>query len=291
MNLKIVDLEIPEPPPLDSKQLYVILHGLVSIVETADTLFLFLLDMDKDHEYRAGTWLAEQEVVKGIKGELKGVQAGTKRLDPLANPLLKLATLPDFDQPEVHAVFQAPIPKDILSFNRGMITVNGGATSLVATPATLSAVRVLVYDVETDFNSVKLIGTTGGDESEADIFSWDAHEAFTTFGNGARLATLHIFDMPGGPLADDSPHHVEEFAVSSRVLGAEITIGAAVPLTVTNGPLPAGLSELEMLDFDVRATRISDLVLDFIRVGEWIQSGDVEGSCDSCCGGCDGRMP
>ena len=46
MNLQIERLELPQLPGDNTTQLYVLLHGLVSIVETPTALFLYLIDME-----------------------------------------------------------------------------------------------------------------------------------------------------------------------------------------------------------------------------------------------------
>jgi|ERR1035437_6876458 hypothetical protein len=275
-----IDLTLPEAPAAGEHLLYVVLHGLVSIVETDTHFHLYLLDMESDHRYLVGTWLAEADFPKGASGVLKGVKAGNQGLDPASNPALKITSLPAVHAHGVHGKLVVVKPRALYSLDRGTISIVSGAIDrVIGTPATLSAVRVLEYELETDFDHVGIDGRG---------FDWIAGTNFTTFGNGSRLATLHIFDMPGGPVPPT--HHVDEFALSSNVLGAPIAIGAAIPQAVPNGPLPPGLPALEVPGFDARADEISDLILDFIRTGQWIPRGSVDGSCKTCCGGADGIL-
>jgi hypothetical protein len=287
MNLQIERLELPQLPGDNTTQLYVLLHGLVSIVETPSSLFLYLIDMADQHEYRAGTWLSELEVAEGITATLTGVTAGNAALNGKENPLVNVAALPDVKTKNVHAIFKVPLPKEIRSYDRGTITVVGPETGkLVVTPDTLSGLRVLVYDVP-DVDNVALVQD---DAAAVTIpFAWTANGTFTTFENGAKLATLHVFSMPGAPIPAGSDHNVTEFRTGVTVLGADISIDAAVPIEVADPPLLPGLSVLELASFEVRPKAVSQVVLDFIRVAKWIQGGPHNGSCDPCCGSGDGK--
>jgi len=277
-HLAIHRLEVPTPPPVREDLLYVVLHGLVSMVEIQDKIHLYLLNMGKDHRYLAGTWLAETDVAHGTFSELLGVSKdGHAGVDPVANPVLKLTALPPRNQDDVLGVIVVPRPRKLYSLDRGTITITTGQEHLVSEPETLSGVRVLEYVVKGGFAGVEIKGT--GFQYTLDHFS--------RFANEAGVAAIHIYDMPGGEVGPN--HHVDEFAVSSKVLGAPIEIGEAVQI-VEESTLPPGLSNLELKPLDSRSSDISAPLLDFIRMAEWNPKGSVTGACRACCGGSDGQV-
>lgn len=282
-HLAIRRLELPEPPREKEDILYVVLHGLVSIVETTNEFLLYLIDMEEDHRYLAGTWLGEKEVSRNTNSQLSGVDDGGEGVDPVSNPVIKLQQAPSRNHPKVFGVIRLPKPRKLYSLDRGEIKITAGFNNLLQPPATLSAVRVLEYRVTEGFGGVRM-KPLQGDEG----FAW-VPEHHTTFHSGARIAALHIYDMPGGEVPVD--HHVREFAISSEVLGAPIAIDKQiVPEDMKGVEVPPGLSPLELVPLDSRATDVSPQVLDFIRTLEWNPSGTVTETCRTCCGGADGRV-
>lgn len=274
------EINLPEPPANDERLLYVVLHGLVALVETPDEIRAIMIRMSDEHTYLAGSWLAERLVKRGSHGFLSGVKGVTNGpgLNPRHNPLLRIDRMPTLADPDVHACLSMPRPRNIHYLDRGKIRITGGAVDrLVDVPDTLSAVRVLEYDIETEFSAV-FVGGMG--------LRWTADKKFTTFDNGARVATLHIFDMPAGPVSDT--HHVDEFAISSRVLGAPLIIDAAVEIAQNSAP-PPGIPEFELFDFTERENEISDVFTDWLRAGRWKPRGAIGGTCRPCCGSSDGR--
>jgi hypothetical protein len=279
-HLAIHRLDTPASPPAAEDILYLVLHGLVSIVQFEDKFHLYLIDMEDDHRYLGGTFLSEQDIPRGTSSELVGVSLkGGAELDPSANPVLKLDALPPVEQPRVNGVIVVPRPRKLYSLDRGTVTVTSGADKLVAAPKTLSGVRVLEYGVPTGFAEVAIQGK--GFEYRV--------EHFSKFPNGARVAAVQIYDMPGGEVGPD--HQVREFSVGSTVLGAPIEIDEAVTvLDPQNDELPPGLSKLELAPLDSRSADVSAPVLDFIRLAEWNPTGSVTETCRSCCGAPDGKV-
>jgi hypothetical protein len=275
----MAELNLPEKPKPGERLLYVALHGLVALVQNGEKIHALMLRMDKEHAYRLGSWLAELDVPLGSHGELVGVRNGGAGLDPSMNPVLRMSKMPDLMLAEVHGSLTLPRPRKIHYFDRGKIQVTAGAThKLVETPATLSGLRVFEYEVEADFSSVLVAGMP---------VSWSAHKKLTRFDNGSAVSTLHMFDMPAGPVGDD--HHVHEFALSSKVLGAPIVIDQAVTLLDEEDTPPPGLAPLELTSLVDRGERVSDVFCDWLRTGVWKEDGAVMGGgCRPCCGASDG---
>lgn len=278
LNVSIHELELPNPPQSGEKLLYVVLHGLISIVETKEKFLLYLLDMGDDHRYIGGSWLAEKPVAKSAHAVLSGVDAGTAVLDRKANPVVRVTVPPALDTKGVFGIIEAPRPRKLYSLDRGAIKITAGAENLLDTPETLSGIRVLEYAVSGEFDDVKVDGTG---------FHWAPGSNFTRFSNTSQLATLHIYDMPGKEVGPN--HHVDEFALSSAVLGSPIAIDEMVIVHAEDpANRPPGMSKLELTPLDARDEEISDILVDFIRTAVWEPQGAVNSTCRACCGGTDG---
>ncbi len=61
----------------DPKTLYVIFHGAIALYQTDSSILALIADMGSDHQYLAGSWLAEQELERGSVHVLTGVKTGT----------------------------------------------------------------------------------------------------------------------------------------------------------------------------------------------------------------------
>jgi len=275
-----VDFDTPPVPNEGESLLHVVFHGLVSLVDARDHFQAILLDMGTEHAYFGGTWLAEREVPPHSIGTLKGVRPGNAELIGSENPVLSVQQLPTTDHPNVHGILVLPRPRAIHYLNRGLIEITGGSIDRVLGPTkTLAAVRVFEYEIENSYDAVWIDGLG---------LNWVCRENFTTYENKSRVASLHIIDAPFGPVSDT--HHVDEFSISSRALGAPIRIDSAIPIDIPNPAMPPGLPELELANLDTREAEISDLFEDFLRKGEYIPRGVVAGGCRPCCGAVDGRI-
>src|SRR4029077_20057404 len=94
----------------DVQVLYVVLHGLISLVDIGTGFLAFALDMQDQHRYLFGNWLTEDEIPARSTGsqpltaELVGVDAGNKRLDSDQNVIVEIDKVPDPDHQDVRAV-------------------------------------------------------------------------------------------------------------------------------------------------------------------------------------------
>ncbi len=265
-------LKLPEAPPAGD-WFYVITSGLVAIVEDAiqDMFYLYLVRMDGEHHYRAGSWLNESPIPAGLKASLTGVRAGQAKLDPIENPLLKLSSLPRAGHPAIQSTFILPRPQKIFYTDQGNITIVNGAANLASPAQKLSGMTVLAYALDgSDYGNVRMAGGN---------YLWSP-AAVTQFSSGARLAAIHIDNAPAGEVPLD--HHVREFQVSAETLGSSLEIGSAVQV-LPNQPQIPGLSHLELTSLDDRE-KLSDLFQDFVRTGAWNLSNAVTRACCACCG-------
>lgn len=281
MNLIIENLNLPEPPPAGEKLVYVLLHGLVAIVETSNSFILYMLNMETDHKYIGGHWLAERDIPQGTKAVLTGVKPGNASLDPKANPVIRLDG-PIADSAAIYATLTVPKPRRLYSLDRGRITIRSGAEHLVGIPETLSGLRILEYEI-TDFLSN--VGVASSNTS----FAWTPANNSTSFDNGSAIAALHIYDMPAGEVPPG--HHVAEFLLGSTVMGKPLELDDLV-ISLPDAPadVPPGLSPLEISVLGARNEEISDLVVDFIRNATWRPSTAVSDTCRACCGSPDGSL-
>ena len=246
---------------------YLVLHGLISIIETPTDLRLYMLDVGPVHAYEGGNWGAFIPIGQGSSGTLLGVKDGGIGPDPIANPVVKIPAIPSTNITGVYSVITVPKPRKIHSIDKGEIQITTGSDQLVDAPKTLSAVRILEYEAATKLEDISLsFGPTP-------IQFWSAEFSIARLSASQRYSALHLADDPPVGSAVPVTHQVDEFALSCQVLGTAITIKeAASPLTTPDSALPLGLSRIE-------------LGLEFPR-----QPNDIGGGCTACCGGADGKV-
>jgi len=247
--------------------LYLVLHGLISIVETPTNLQLYVINIGPDHVYQGGNWGAWTPLTQGVNGTLSGVKDGGVGTDPVANPVVKIQSAPAADGSNVYCVITIPKPRKLYSIDQGNIKIKSGANLLVETPKTLSGVRVLEYEVQTKLEDISL---NFGPHSQF----WNAGFSIARLSESQRIAALHISNAPPDNVSMPGTHNIDEFALSCQVLGATVQINEPVEVTPTpDSALPLGLSRIE-------------LGLDFPRLRFHLDIG----GCQACCGGADGRV-
>src|ERR1700744_3590899 len=105
-------------------RLYVVIHGLISLVEqpSTDSFRALLLEMDS-HGVALGHWRTERSLPKGHKLELTGVKAGGKSMDPAQNLIVKKVKVnqPALDK-YLYAEITLPRPLELHSFCRSDVT-------------------------------------------------------------------------------------------------------------------------------------------------------------------------
>jgi len=271
------------PSPELPQKLYVVLHGLISLVQDGDTGFrAFVLDMSSQHRYLVGDWLLERPIAKGASEQLVGVDtpAVGAKLDPQKNPIVKVSvsTLPALEHPKVRAIFKFPPPEAIFHLTVGDFqagALQDAGHKLKTQPKSIAGVRVLRYGLKNP-GAVKL-GTL-----------WTCPAP--TKAKLQRVAVLHIYSQPGmemDPLAAIA-HNKNEFETSANLLGAQL----ALMKPVTRGADDAALVPLFKGETACLAQR-GKAVLELVgqaRNGAF--EGTGTGGCGTeTCAACDGDIP
>jgi hypothetical protein len=279
-----IDLPVAETPKDD--RLYVLFHGLVSLVQgPKDEFRAFALAIGPDHQYRLGSWLHEDRMPKGTRGVLRGVSAAPKTksnvLNPKLNPTIALKAWPDANDPDVWASFSLPRPRKIHYQGLGKAEVVNSKLLIHPSPKACG-LTVFEYKVSGPFEDLQLASTT------SDEIFWKA-TAFTEFPEGGpKIATLHVFNSPSS-MPNDPNHSVDEFALSAKFLGRPEVSYAKKPVDLDTQPeLPGGLSSFEAAPLSHR-TKFVDKLVDFARTARFTAShGLNDDGCKSCCSAADG---
>lgn len=224
--------------------LYVVLHGLISLVDTTTNGFTaFLLEIGEEHRYLFGNWLEEQEIAKRKNGkvlqaELRGVTAGNAQLDPSLNAIVTAGQLPNPKDPNVRAVFNLPRPRKIHYFELGTVqpmAIVQKDGSLLKIPGQLAGVRIFEYSFHSA-DAVFLKNQSDVLEKEDRLNLWQCPGVTPVKGND--IAVLHIYDQPGQALMNRAMDHTtEEFQKSAEFLGTKLS--PTVPGKVTPVPVTA----------------------------------------------------
>lgn len=228
--------------------LYVILHGLISLVEISNGGFdAYMIDMGTDHRYLFGSWLLESDIPARNEDTgqdplvftLDSVDTAAPTADNTLNPDLNLIIsvnkpLPP-NLPRVRAVAHLPRPRKIYYFICGKITpgtITGEVNKLVQVPTGISGVRVFEY---TFADGVKPQLFAGNPPQPPQKAVWTCPDDLAQVGN-RQVATLHFYDEPGMILDPGvaQTHNRDEFTQSAEILGAKISLakdpGAALPI-------------------------------------------------------------
>jgi hypothetical protein len=270
------------PIPALPQKLYVVLHGLISLVQEDESGFqAFVLDMGAAHRYLVGNWLLENEIAKGASEQLVGVDtpAVGAKLDPQKNPIVKGATLPPLSHPSVRAVFKLPPPEAIFHLTVGNFqgaALQDTGNKLKEPPKSIAGVRVFRYGLQNPA-AVKL-GSL-----------WSCPTPIKA--KGQRVAVLHIYSQPGVELdpLHAIAHNKSEFETSANLLGAQLALTAPVTRALTDDSALVPLFKGETACLAQREKAVLELVGQ-ARNGAF--EGTSVGGCGSeTCAACDGTKP
>jgi hypothetical protein len=279
-----VDVNVPDHP-LDNR-LYVLFHGLISLVEAPkDEFRAYALAIGSEHDYRFGTWLREAPLRQGTRAVLRGVSASPKKplnsLNPKLHPVIKLKRLPDDKDKRIWAAFTLPRPRRIHYHGRGQAAITR-ADLLIFPTKKVSGLTVLEYKITGPFEDLELRSSDGKN------VLWKA-ASFTEFPKGGpKIATLHIFNSPPAPNVTRT-HSTDEFALSTAFLGQPLVKFEKTPQDLTEQPvLPGGLSNFEAAPLSSRGNFL-DRLADFARTARFTSSHPLnDDGCKSCCSAADG---
>jgi|ERR1044071_1226724 hypothetical protein len=291
---------VPIPPAAPATQniLFVVLHGLISLVDIGKGFIAYALEIGNDHRYLYGNWLTEEQIPPRPQGgqpliaELVGVDPGEAGLDQALNVVVEIDQAPDVDDEAVRAVFKLPKPSKIHHFIAGTVSGLKPATEAPETmppdkpvlgkPVALSGIRVFEYTF-TDSDNVHLTQAVGTDPL------WLCPGPVRAKGSTANVAVLHIYDQPGEAMKNEEQHTLDEFRKSAAFLGANIVLADPVSAGPVTMLLP-GLQPGEVSCLSRRNEEVLTLV-DNLRAGKTLNPGT--GGCPGSggvCAGCSAQL-
>ena len=237
----------------DRQTLYVIFHGAIAFYQTDTSILALIADLGSDHQYLAGSWLAEQELERGSVHALTGVQAGAAKF---GSPIFPAA---DVDCTGHHcdamgsqamgpnapyAILQFPLPCQVTPMFEAVLA--DGSIQGVNGEQRIPFTPVFQYTVN---GKPRLGSHWPGDgiepSSEADL----------------QYRTLHVFAENPVPLGMFRRTHVSTaFGRACGLLGrtASFTEKLSVSLPDPLPPLPCGLED-RIFEFQPLDQRIAAL--------------------------------
>ncbi|HEX3093539.1 MAG TPA: hypothetical protein VHW72_12995 [Candidatus Angelobacter sp.] len=266
-------LDASAPATTPTNVLYVVLHGLISMVDIGAGGFIaYLLDMKEDHVYLYGDWLTEQDFPTRGKGQrpvvasLQGVDAamlnqGTNTIDPALNVVVKVQKAPPITDVRVRAVLNLPRPQNIRYCISGTLLPNslkgaaGPITSLVATPPRLCGIRIFEYTFD-DATKVQLLAEDG-----TKLWACPEAKLLAPIDN-KNIAVLHVYDEPKDRFPDEdtaTKHNQDEFNLSFAFLGVPLELVKVPQDAVPAGPMP-GLDPGELDSLDQREAFVLNIM-------------------------------
>jgi len=257
--------------------LNVMLHGTFAFIRDEGAKQILALIPDIGHHVcRAGSWLAETELLEGNEYELTGVKTGDGTFDPQRNLIVKFQKRPDRPQPL--ATLKFPRPKQIASLRVAEIprTSFRHPEELASTSDTqhLPTLHVFTYDIENE-NKLFLKTANGGGHYWEPVF------------NG-NYVNLHIFsaeDHFEGP-----SNAVEDFKKCAELLGLQLEFTGTLRASEipNDSHLPPGVAAEETEDLAPRTMRMARLGRLVTRNGDanlaWY-GNDALDSNPAACGG------
>jgi hypothetical protein len=286
---------MPKKSSVEENVLYVVIHGLVTLIDVKEKGFLaHMLEIGDEHEYLLGDWLEEAAIPERKTGKeplratLTQVDSGPAQLDPGQNAVLKLNSVPADTSSNVRAVLRLPRPRKIYNFVRGKLranALNGDLSRLVRTPNEISGVAVFEYTFQ-DKERVALVTDSG-----TGIWKPKGLAFVSVPGGDLAVAVLHVYDEPGIRLRGDAiedmaGHNRREFKLSSEFLASnlELVKDTETPFLLLKDDVPPGLLPGEVTNLDERDQSVFAIVLG-LRQGNASGAAAGGGSAGPICAG------
>jgi len=231
--------------------LYVVTHGLISLVQKKDGSFDALMIPMKEHRYLAGTWLNEIPIDAGhftltdVSDDPTGMPAAVLRapeLDPTRNVILPVTQVPGLG-PNVRTIIHLPKPIAVHSYFKGDISdvLTGDKGVVASISKTLSGVQVLVYSVPDPVNHPPALQP----------HTWRPVPGRI---KEPLVSVLHLYNEPTAAFAENQAeevvdeHNKDEFEKGAAVLG--FYLGLSRPASAEHEedkePILPGMLRLEL---------------------------------------------
>jgi hypothetical protein len=284
-------------PAISTNTLYVVLHGLICLVDTKTEFVAYLLDMGSQHSYLCGNFLTEKDIpgpdigANPLEGTLQGVDPvqavpDENTLNQDLNAVVKMRSVPPTTNRGLHVSIHLPRPKKIYYFICGYVdrgSISGDTTELFKIPKMISGIRVFEYTFSDPTNLLVNLNN--------DTTLWTCPNPLPH----PNVTSLHIYNEPPIPFqttAAAAAHNVFEFNESGRLLGtscrltkaADDIIAAAPGQDPISGLLPAETASLDTRD-DTFAKFLASIRL---RIVPRVDFGGGAGS--QVCGGMNGQI-
>jgi len=252
--------------------LYVVIHGLISLVDLGknkNEFTAYLLDMGDKHAYLFGNWLFEDAIAPhdnkflfeaSLTIEPSPLNPGVNSLNANSNIVVQLPEPPQATD-QVRGIIHLPRPQKI-SFDSMGTLLDGSLTGadldkILPRPDQVANTRIFEYAFD-DFNGVALVAPDG-------THLWDCPppEELAIISGGQHVAVLHIFDEPAKRFDDlqaGQAHSIEEFNKSFKVLKVDLEMKQAPQRPVRNGTVPAGLYSEEVSALELRDRVVLELM-------------------------------
>jgi hypothetical protein len=250
-----------DTPCPDDNVLYVVLHGLICLVdEGQDGFVAYLNEMGSDHSYLYGDFLGEHSLDSDPNNytqyiDLVNVCSGTATLNTKMNAVVKSGSVPSPGAKDVRAAISLPRPNDIHYYIKGDISpgaLKGDPKWLVEFPNQISGIRIFEYLVP-DFEQVQL-------QSGPRNILWKCAPPVVVYDpvkkRRINVAVLHIYNEPPEemPHAKAADHNLREFNRTLTYLGADLTLQVPGRVQRAKGlDLLPGLLLEEVLALDRRS--------------------------------------
>jgi hypothetical protein len=228
--------------------LNVLFHGPFVFFDQPCQIDVLIPDMEDDHVYRAGEWLAETTLEQGKQYVLSGISGADGTFDPTVN--LMVTNMPSLSGNKgVYTRIQLPRPNEITSLCQ--VTLDSPClTSNVPTitlPQTLSAEQVFTYDIDND------------DPANVKLGDHTMTTSAQPFGNEFYM-NLHILAGPDRFLGPKHP--IDGFDMAVSLIPAlngklELKCPKKIPPLSDQDPLPPGCILEEFLDLSRRVERLA----------------------------------
>jgi hypothetical protein len=233
--------------------LNVVLHGLMAICEKGDKLLIFLPDVTEVHVFRAGSWLAETEIVPRAEPyRLTGVTPDNAGVDRATNLFLGDVHLPENANAAAHAVLELDRPKEMRGIRTVEITPDedfeGRDLDRVTGSTRIATAQLLVYDCP-DLSQIAL----------------DGHDWTPLEQPGTGAVNLHVFAEEELPDEGTAEHALQAFAdMVTGVTGLDLRLKRAQDVPDFDPDLdilPASVTPMETEDFSKRQGRLRNFAL------------------------------